>query len=289
MSEQIETLSKERVYDILIGEKVNDKICEKVPHGVERSASFLIDISKLNCQDDLKSNDGEAMSHHGQALRQISADENKEIAVQRKCTEDDHEDGCSYLYEYVSKTKCKKCCRHICTLYSDMGKTDLHRYALVHFQIDINYKYTPTSHGNCKKSRKSYLKTMSSTIESLKILASSKKPKSAYIDTMGKVRKTTSPSELTKNYNQANYARNLVKNKFESVSDTGDDLLQAVCKCEKSGQKFVQEVQSTPEGIVAISSRCCTILCPATKGGCRSVFCRSDFQTGGFLRNSGII
>ena len=26
--------------------------------------------------------------------------------------------------------------------YSNMGKTDLHRYALVHFQIDISYKQT---------------------------------------------------------------------------------------------------------------------------------------------------
>ena len=57
-SEQIETLSIERVSDILIGEKNNDKICDKVPHGVETSA--LIYISKFNCLDDLKSNDGEA-------------------------------------------------------------------------------------------------------------------------------------------------------------------------------------------------------------------------------------
>ena len=59
LSEKIETLSIERVYNILIGEKDNDNICEKVPHGIETSASFLIDISKLNCLDDLKSNDGE--------------------------------------------------------------------------------------------------------------------------------------------------------------------------------------------------------------------------------------
>ena len=52
----------------------------------------------------------------------------------------------------------------------------------------------------------------------------------------GKVGKTTSASELPKHYNQANYARNLVKNKFESVSNTGDDLLQAICKCKKSGE-----------------------------------------------------
>ena len=52
-----------------MGEKGNDKICEKVPHGVERSASFLVDISKLNCLDDLKSNNGETMSHQDQPLR----------------------------------------------------------------------------------------------------------------------------------------------------------------------------------------------------------------------------
>ena len=48
-------------------------------HGIERSASFLVDISKLNCLDDLKSNNGETISHQDQALRQISADENPEL------------------------------------------------------------------------------------------------------------------------------------------------------------------------------------------------------------------
>ena len=151
-----------------------------------------------------------------------------------------------------------------------MEKTGLHRYALAHFQIDIYYKYTATPHGNYKKSRKPYLKAMSSTIESLKISASSKKP-SAYIDTMRKVGKITSPSELPKNYKQANYERNLVKNKFESISNTGYDLLQAIYKCKKSGEKFVREVQSAREGIVVISSDLqikgvARFLCLVTKG-----------------------
>ena len=118
----------------------------------------------------------------------------------------------AFTYMNMSlRLKCKKYNRRIYTLYSDMGNTYLHRYALVHFQIDINYKYNATPHENRKKSRKSYLKTMSSTIECLKISASSKKPKSAYIDIMVKVEKTSSPSELPKNYNQSSYARNLVK------------------------------------------------------------------------------
>ena len=96
-----------------------------------------------------------------------------------------------YLNEYVTETKCKKYNRRIYTLYSDMGNTDLHRYVLVHFQIDINYKYTATPHENHKKFRKYYFKMMSSTIECLKKSASSKKPKSAYTDIMGKVEKTT--------------------------------------------------------------------------------------------------
>ena len=96
-----------------------------------------------------------------------------------------------YLNEYVTETKYKKYNRRIYTLYSDMGNTDLHRYVLVHFQIDINYKYTATPHENRKKFRKYYFKMMSSTIECLKKSASSKKPKSAYTDIMGKVEKTT--------------------------------------------------------------------------------------------------
>ena len=96
-----------------------------------------------------------------------------------------------YLNEYVTETKCKKYNRRIYTLYSDMENTDLHRYVLVHFQIDINYKYTATPHENRKKFPKYYFKMMSSTIECLKKSASSKKPKSAYTDIMGKVEKTT--------------------------------------------------------------------------------------------------
>ena len=80
-----------------------------------------------------------AMSHQGHALRQIFVDENWEIVVQKKYAEDDNEDGC-FLLIYVTETKCKKYNRRIYTLYSDMGNTDLHRYVLVHFQIDVNYK-----------------------------------------------------------------------------------------------------------------------------------------------------
>ena len=72
------------------------------------SISFLIDISKLNCLDDLKSNDREAMSHQQHALRQISVDENGEIVVRKEYTEEDNEDGCFYLYEYVIETKMQK-------------------------------------------------------------------------------------------------------------------------------------------------------------------------------------
>ena len=48
-SEQMEISSIEKIYNILIRDKGNDKICKKVPHGDERSASFLTDTSKLNC------------------------------------------------------------------------------------------------------------------------------------------------------------------------------------------------------------------------------------------------
>ena len=47
-----------------------------------------------------------------------------------------------------------------------------------------------------------------------------------------------------------------MKNKFESVSNTGDDLLQMVYNCKQSGEKFKREIQNAPEGIEVISSAC---------------------------------
>ena len=72
------------------------------------SISFLTDISKLNCLDDLKSNDREPMSHQQHALRQISVDENGEIVIPKKYTDNDNEDECFYLYDYIIETKMQK-------------------------------------------------------------------------------------------------------------------------------------------------------------------------------------
>ena len=96
-----------------------------------------------------------------------------------------------------------------------MGKTDLHRYALVHFQIDISYKYTATPHENCKKFRKPYLKMMSSTTESLKTSVSGKKPKSVYIDIMGKVGK--SGEKYGKPPSLVNYANTIIKQIMQGI------------------------------------------------------------------------
>ena len=71
----------------------------------------------MDCIDDIKSNDGESMTHYGQVLRQVYRDECDNIGVRRRFAEEDHEEGYIYVYEYVSKTKCKKFCRRLYTLY----------------------------------------------------------------------------------------------------------------------------------------------------------------------------
>ena len=91
------------------------------------------------------------MTHHGQVLRQVYRDKRDNIVVRRRFAEEDHEEGYIYVYEYVSKTKCKKFCRRLYTLYKDMKKQDAHRHALLHFQIDDDYTYTQTLHGSNEK------------------------------------------------------------------------------------------------------------------------------------------
>ena len=111
---------------------------------------------------------------------------------------------------------------------------------------------------------------MSSTIESLKISASSKKPKLEHIDIMGKVGKTTSLSELPKNYNQAYYARNFEKkslNLFQILEMIYCKLFISVKKVGRSScEKSRVHQKESCHFIWHTNQRCCTILCPATKG-----------------------
>ena len=153
-SERVEPFSIQDVYRILIEENLLSVTCEQVLSSVKSSATFIMDLTKLDCIDDIKSNDGESMTHHGQVLRQVYKDERDNIVVRRRFTEEDHEEGYIYVYEYVSKTKCKKFCRRLYTLYKDMKKQDAHRYALLHFQINDDYTYKQTPHGNSSSCNK---------------------------------------------------------------------------------------------------------------------------------------
>ena len=119
-SERVEPFIIQDVYRILIEENHLSVTCEQVPSSVKSSAVFIIDLRKLYCIDDIKSNDGESMTHHAQVLRQVYRDECDNIVVRRRFTEEDHEEGFIYVYKYVSKTKCKKFCRRLYTLYKDM-------------------------------------------------------------------------------------------------------------------------------------------------------------------------
>ena len=153
-SERLEPYIIQDVYRILIEENHLSITCEQVTRSVKSSATFIIDLTKLDCNGDIKSNDGESMTHHGQVLRQVYRDECDNIVVRRRFAEQDHEEGYIYVYEYVSKTKCKRFYRRLYTLYKDMKKQDVHRYALLHFQIDNDYTYKQTPHGNSNRCNK---------------------------------------------------------------------------------------------------------------------------------------
>ena len=79
-----------------------------------------------------------------------------------------------------------------------------------------------------------------------------------------------------------------MKNKFESVSNTGDDLLQAICKCKRSGEVHATSPKCTGRNcshfIWHTNQRFCTILCPATKGVAEVFSVDLTFKLGGFYK-----
>ena len=63
---------------------------------MKSSPAFKIGLTKLDGIDDIMSNDGESMSHHGQVLRQIFRDECNIIVGRRRFAKENHEEG--YIY-----------------------------------------------------------------------------------------------------------------------------------------------------------------------------------------------
>ena len=65
--------------------------------------------------EDVKCNDGQAMEHHGQTLRVITYDQDRNLTIARtpKYTEEENDNEKWCLCEYVSRTRCKKYCRKI--------------------------------------------------------------------------------------------------------------------------------------------------------------------------------
>ena len=57
---------------------------------MKSSAAFIIDLTKVDCINDIKSNDGESMTQHGQVLRQGYRDECDNIVGRRRFAEEDH-------------------------------------------------------------------------------------------------------------------------------------------------------------------------------------------------------
>ena len=156
-----------------------------------------------------------------------------------------------------------------------MEKQDAHRYALLHFQTDDDYTYTQTPHGNSSSCNKLYIKTMKSTINKLKEAGIKQKPKAALHRMSQEVGSSSSSGQQPKNYNQASYARNITKSRFESMKNPVNDLLQAIYLCKKPGEKFVREVQSAPERmcVIALDTRLNDVsrFCAIPKGGVAKV------------------
>ena len=86
------------VYRILIEENHLSVTGEQVPSLVKSSVAFITDSANLDCIDNIKSNDGESMTHdQGQVLKQVYRDECDNFAIRRRLAGEDHEKGFIYV------------------------------------------------------------------------------------------------------------------------------------------------------------------------------------------------
>ena len=75
------------MYRILIEEN-QSVTCEQVPISVKCSAAFIVDLTKSDCIDNIKSNDAKSMAHeNGKVPRQVYRDECDNIAIRLRFVE----------------------------------------------------------------------------------------------------------------------------------------------------------------------------------------------------------
>ena len=136
-----------------------------------------------------------------------------------------------YMYLYLSEKKSKKFKRNIFQVHKDQEKKLSDRSVFINFEIDSDYVRFSAPHGKAKTLKKLHCQTCQRTIVKLRKATVDIKLKAASEHVRKPLGGATNFPEITKNCNEAAYARRSQTSKvFQFVSRCTDALTNAIYK-----------------------------------------------------------
>ena len=94
--------SAERVIKILL-QAENSKICRKKPTSVCRSATYVVDVRSLRCQDDIKKDEFGIWNYSGSHPQPFKVHENDDDLIVEKCCVSSLHYTCMCVFGLMSK------------------------------------------------------------------------------------------------------------------------------------------------------------------------------------------
>lgn len=229
----------------------HEQKCSKTPLQVRRNLSFLVDVSKLGCWQDVKS-DMNGVYHNNLrvATWTVEIDANNHVEILEKKKVELGSDNDFHVHIHSTKNKAGLCRSIFHLLDRDekiVNSTCLLQYSLTDRDRD-EVNFDVPSHRNSKSGKKPFYPTQKSTMEAIKRELASCSASVALknvSDASGGVLGAREPGELPRSRKQL-YD---LKNKMKQV-DQVDELLQYAKQLEKP---IVLEHHDVPEDLWVLS------------------------------------
>ena len=237
---------KEQIVHILLDPKFDKQyLCDDHPTLVENNVAFVVNLSKLNCKDDVRADDLGTWVCTGSRVLKLNVEILDDICSIVTCNDNSY--NVSIRRQYHVHSTDPDLHRMIAFVEGKCHISESRCLVQYWFKDGDEHPVKIRSHGNAKCKVEPFCRTHSSSLAALKAQGESSSPKAAiqmvYSD-KGGIMKAASLSQLPRNRQQVSNIRRSVGFQVPLCSKKGlnDPLLMVMQQSKLCGDSFVRTV-----------------------------------------------
>ena len=239
-------LSVKQLFQVMVGEVPQDRICRRKPTGVTYSSVFVVDLSCVSCLDDLRADDNGVWVHGGKPRKKYVVEfDSTHAVIDATPVEGNVDDGNENVFTmvrvYHRHQATPEFQRRISYVCDSSGQ--LVKYAVMQYLFDdgTDVPVVVHPHGNATKQVSAYRRTQKTTLQKMKVQAGRPKQVVSLLhEEAGGSLEAQSASELPRNRRQVYNARQVSSCGSGKVDPCFDLIKQCKEDSLPGGRKFVR-------------------------------------------------